>query len=283
MTTIRLDLRERLVRRYRQARRLAYRAVNPVDALVRRINGLERYPPIHLRRQVGCLGDIGGAGPEFVTYLKLLAGLKAGQSLWDVGCGCGFLELALEQARWKGRLVGTDIHRPSIEWAQRTITRRMPDVRFMHADIRNAAYWPEGKLSAGEWLAGFAERDFDLVVAKSLFTHMLPDELDLYLKAISTRLKPSGTALITCFVLNPTQEALRASNRITFTKPARDSVYAVRHLAAPTAAVAYDESYLTERVRENGFTVRDAMHFGYWTGRQDGLSFQDILVLHKTR
>lgn len=281
--TTRQNLRGRLLQSYRQARRLAYRAVNPFDALFRRINGLERYPPIHLRRQVGCLGDIGGAGPEFVIYLKLLAGLKAGHALWDVGCGCGFLELALEQAGWTGRLVGTDIHRPSIEWAQRTIGRRMPDARFMHADIGNAAYWPEGTLSAREWLSGFAERDFDLVVAKSLFTHMLPDELDLYLHAISARLKPSGTALITCFILNPVQAELRASNQITFTKPAGDSVYAVRHVAAPTAAVAYDESYLTERVRASGLNVREAIHFGYWTGRQDGLSFQDMLVLDRTR
>lgn len=269
------------MQRYRQARHLAYRAANPLDTLFRRINGLERYPPIHLRRQVGCLGDLSGAGPEFVVYLKLLTGLKAGQSVWDVGCGCGLLELALEQAGWKGRLVGTDIHRPSIEWAQRTIATRMPDVRFMHADIRNVAYWPSGKSSAREWLSGFDGRDFDRVVAKSLFTHMLPAELDLYFRAIATRLKPAGTALITCFVLNPDQERLRASNQITFTKPATDSVYAVRQLAAPTAAVAYDESYLIDRVRAHRLAIRDAIHYGYWTGRQDALSFQDILVLEK--
>ena len=281
--TTRQDLRARLVQQYRHVRRLAYQAVNPFDALFRRINGLDRYPPIHLRRQVGCLGDIGGAGPEFVSYLKLLAGLTAGQSVWDVGCGCGFLELALEQAGWTGRLVGTDIHRPSIEWAQRTITRRQPDFRFVHADIRNDAYWPAGRLSATEWLSSFAERDFDIVVAKSLFTHMLPDELDIYLHAISMRLTATGKALITGFVLNPAQEALHASHQIRFIRPAPGSVYAVRHLDAPTAAVAYDEPYLTERLRQHGLGVRDGTRFGYWSGRQDGLSFQDILVLHKTR
>jgi SAM-dependent methyltransferase len=256
--------------------------VSPFDALFRRINGLEKYPPIHLRRQVGCLGDIGGSGAEFVVYLKLLAGLRAGQAVWDVGCGTGFLELALEQAGWTGRLVGTDIHRPCIEWAQRNITTRVPAFRFIHSDIHNEAYWPQGRLSALEWLSGFAERDFDLVVAKSLITHMLPDELDLYLNAISTRLKPSGKALITCFILNPAQEELRASNQITFTRPAADARYAVRHLVAPAAAVAYDESYVTGRLRQNGLE-QTAIHFGYWTGRQDGLSYQDILVVQKAR
>jgi SAM-dependent methyltransferase len=255
--------------------------VNPFDAVFRWINGLQRYPPIHLRRQVGCLGDIGGGGSEFVSYLKLLAGLEAGHSVWDVGCGCGFLELALEEAAWTGRLVGTDIHRPSIEWAQRTIAKRRPDFRFVHSDIRHAAYWPAGALSAQQWLSGFDGRDFDVVVAKSLFTHMLPDELDLYLDAISTRLTARGAALITCFLLNPTQDALGASNQIRFTRPAAGSVYGVRYLAAPTAAVAYDEPYLTERLRQHGLTIRDGVHFGYWSGRKDGLSFQDILVLRK--
>jgi SAM-dependent methyltransferase len=279
---IRRDVQALLVQRYRQARSLAYRALNPFDALFRRINHLDRYPPIHLRRQVGCLGDLGGAGPEFVIYLKLLAGLKAGHYLWDVGCGCGFLELALESAGWKGRLVGTDIHKPSIEWAQRTITRRIPYFRFIHADIYNAAYWPQGRLSAGEWLPGFAERDFDIVVAKSLCTHMLPDELDIYLKAISTRLNPTGKALITFFILNSAQEKLKSSNQISFTKPERGSVYAVRHLAAPTAAVAYEESYLLERLEQSGLKVQGAIHFGYWTGRADAHSFQDMLVVAKS-
>jgi SAM-dependent methyltransferase len=276
------DARALLVHRYRQARSLAYRALNPFDALYRKINRLDRYPPIHLRRQVGCLGDLGGAGFEFVTYLKLLAGLKAGHHLWDVGCGCGLLELALEQAGWKGGLVGTDIHKPSIHWAQRNIARRLPYFRFMHADIYNSAYWPQGTLSVGEWLPHFAERDFDVVVAKSLCTHMLPDELDIYLKAISVRLSSTGNALMTFFVLNPAQERLKSSNQISFTKPEQNAVYAVRHLAAPTAAVAYEESYLVDRLAQSGLKLVDTVHYGYWTGRQDALSFQDMLVVAKS-
>jgi SAM-dependent methyltransferase len=278
----RQDVRALLVQRYRQVRNLGYWSLKPFDTLFRKINRLDRHPPIHLRRQVGCLGDLSGAGPEFVSYLKLLAGLKAGHHLWDVGCGCGFLELALEQAGWKGELVGTDIHKPSIEWAQRTITRRVPSFRFVHSDIYSPAYWPQGTLSLDAWLPGFAERDFDIVVAKSLCTHLLPDELDIYLKDISTRLTATGKALITFFILNPAQEELKSSNQISFTKPEPGASYAVRHLAAPTAAVAYEESYLIERLKQNGLTVQDSIYFGYWTGREDALSFQDMIVVARS-
>jgi SAM-dependent methyltransferase len=246
------------------------------------MNQLDRHPPIHLRRHAGCLGDLSGGAPEFVAYLKLLAGLTAGQRVWDVGCGCGFLELALEQSGWRGQLVATDIHRPSILWAQRSIGRRNPDFQFIHADIYNAAYWPQGRLSARDWLAGFGERDFDVVVAKSLCTHMLPDELDLYFAGISSRLNPTGRALLTFFILNPAQEALTASNQISFTKFEPGSAYAVRRLAAPTAAVAYEESDLLGRLARHRLRVCDPIRFGYWTGRRDGHSFQDMLVLERS-
>ena len=115
-----------LARVYRRMRYAAYCGFWPFDALFRKANRMSQYPPIHLRRHVGLLGSLQGAGLEFVAYLKLLVHLKAGDRLWDVGCGCGLLELALETVGWRGELIGTDIHRPSIRWAARSIGRRVP-------------------------------------------------------------------------------------------------------------------------------------------------------------
>jgi hypothetical protein len=130
-----------------------------------------------------------------------------------------------------------------------------------------------------EWLAGFSERDFDLVVAKSLLTHLLPDEFDLYLEAIAARLRPSGRALITCFILNDAQRALETRNRITFTRVGGAVPYGVRYVNAPTAATGYDEAYLLDRLARTGLVLRDEIRFGYWTGRPDGCSFQDMLLV----
>ncbi len=64
-------------------------------------------------------------------------------------------------------------------------------------DIYNGAYYPKGKLNAQEWFDSFVEKEFDVVVAKSLFTHLLPDELDIYLRSIANRLRAGGKALLT--------------------------------------------------------------------------------------
>lgn len=115
--------------------------------------------------------------------LKILAGLRGDSRLWDIGCGCGMLELALEDAGWKGPLIGTDIHKPCIRWAQNHISNRIPSFEFIHADVLNDAYWPRGRLTVQEWRDSFDQGDFDVVIAKSLFTHMLPEETDVYISA----------------------------------------------------------------------------------------------------
>jgi SAM-dependent methyltransferase len=151
-------------------------------------------------------------------------------------------------------------------------------------DIYNAAYWPKGTLSAQEWLDGFDETGFDVVVGKSLFTHVLPDELGVYLRGIADRLRTGGRALLTFFILSEEQERFAAlgKNRLSFHSYSEDGCCAVRYPLAPTAAVAYEERYVMESLQNAGFKVGDSsLRYGVWTGRPDGLSFQDVVVVEK--
>ncbi len=278
------NARERHLNRVlRTIRYGAYRMLQPIDAGFRWLNRLPHYPPVALRRHVSELGFVDGPGYEFVAYLKLLVRLQPSDAIWDVGCGCGLLELALETQGWTGRVTGTDIHGPSIAWASRTITKRVPRIRFVHADIHSAAYWPSGKLSPQQWLATFDENGFDVVVAKSFFTHLLPEEAALYLEAISRRLKPGGRALLTFFLLDaggakPTGPA--EERAMQFTRPNPGARFGLRRLHAPTAGVAMDEDLLRELCAHVGLGVTEVRR-GTWGGRADGLSFQDLVVLRR--
>jgi 2-polyprenyl-3-methyl-5-hydroxy-6-metoxy-1,4-benzoquinol methylase len=275
----------RLVNLARRVRYAGYRLLSPLDYLFRRMNQLQRYPPLHLRRQVGGMSaGFNGPGYEFVAYLRLLAGLREGDSLWDVGCGCAMLSVALDDLGWRGRLIGSDVHRPSIEWARKHVESRIAGHRFVHMDIRNAAYWPKGRWSAQEWLRTFEERAFDVVIAKSLFTHVLPDELGVYLRGIRGRLRAGGRALLTFFILSEEQKrlAVQGKNRLSFRPYTEDGSCGVRTLLAPTAAVAYEREFLMECLRQAGFKPEGLrFHPGVWTGRADGLSFQDIVLVQE--
>lgn len=267
----------------RRLRSAAYRAAAPIDFLFRAMNGLHDYPPLHLRRHVGAIGSgFNGPAYEFVAYLRLLASLRDGDRVWDLGCGCGLLEIALEDLGWRGRLVGSDVHAPCVAWARRRLEPRFADHRFVHMDVFNAAYWPRGRASAREWLSRFDERDFDVVVAKSFFTHVLPDEIGPYLEGIAARLRPGGKALVTFFVFDLGGEPATGASRIEFEPYAEGGRCAVRSRAAPTAAVAYDRTYLLDRLRGAGFATEAlSLHRGSWSGRAGGLSFQDVVVVEK--
>jgi SAM-dependent methyltransferase len=217
-----------------------------------------------------------------VAYLKLLTGLKNEVKVWDVSCGYGNVEIALENRSWRGHLIGTDIFKPCITWAQNNITRRNPGFTFYHADIYNVDYWPKGKQTSEEWLAAFDERDFDLVMAKSLFTHMLPQEFELYLKNISSRLKSGGKAVFTFFLLNDQQRQLHKGNKCSmdFLSMDGDQRFRVQKLSAPTAAVGYEESYLRERFLANAIHI-ETIHYGAWSGVENPLSGQDVVILKK--
>ena len=192
-----------------------------------------------------------------------------------MGCGCGLLELELEKVLTRGECCGFDIHRPSIEWASKSIGERSPHFRFIHADIYNEAYWPAGRLDARMFLAQFQAPPFEIIVAKSLFTHMLPDDLPLYFDAVAANLTAGGKAMLTFFLLNEDQARQEASgrNQIAFLPPAGESRHRIRYQNAPTAAVAYQEKPIVARLASAGLQVAET-RYGSWRGREDGCHFK---------
>jgi SAM-dependent methyltransferase len=266
-----------------RGRQWAYILLEPLDSLWRLINHMQKYPPIRLRRHAGRLGTMDGPGCEFAVLLKLLVGLKPGQKIWDLGCGCGLLEVALEECGWQGEVIGTDIHLPSIKWARRNLSARRPSWRFLHADIYHKAYWPKGRMNVHLWLNTFAEKEFNLIIAKSFFTHVLPDEFDAYLSAVSQRLASRGIALLTFFILDgpPDSRVTIRPPAIRFTPAGGEQDYAVKHPASPSSAVAYGQAYLLKKLKEHRLTLCGDIQWGWWRGISDGLSFQDIVIVQR--
>ena len=125
------------------------------------------------------------------------------------------------------------------------ISSKYETFQFIHSDIYNFAYWPAGKYDAESWLLNFNKNNFDIIIVRSLFTHMLPDELDMYIKHISKSLNNAGKVVATFFLLNDTQKKMK-NNSIHFIKQNKTSVHSIMNKLAPTAAVAYEQDYILE-------------------------------------
>ena len=254
-------------------------ALGPVDYAVRALNCNADLPPLHLRRYVGPLGSFESSGAEFMGYLRSLAGLRPDERVLDIGCGCGQMALHLKNYLDEtGSYVGVDIHRPSVKWCQQKIARRHKNFQFAHIDVRNLAYNPNAAQRAEAYVFPFTDRSFDLILLKSVFTHMRPPEVSNYLSEVARLLKSGGRCLATFFLLNEEQANLasRGANDLAFNFGEGEWRYVHQH--SPESAVAYDESFVMQLLEEYGLVV-EKRFYGRWSGREDGLSYQDILLL----
>lgn len=272
-----------LIRAFRFGRNLAYNLLTPFDFLSRVVNGKRDFPPLHLRRYVGAARTFESSGAEFMAYLRLLADLQPGERVLDIGCGCGLMALFLrDYLQPNGQYLGVDVYKPAVRWCERHLSVRSPNFRFIHADIRNQAYNASGSVSATDYTLPLGDKSFDVVLLKSVFTHLQPAETTNYLKEIERVLAPGGRCLATFFLLNPTQEELDLQGRSSLRLNFGPGAWRYVHRDCPESAIAYEESYLLGELARHGLRLRRPISHGYWSGREDGLSYQDILIIEKS-
>ena len=204
-------------------------------------------------------------------------------SLLDVGCGNGQIARALTRfLSLDGRYEGVDINRATIGWLQQRYSA-LPNFRFTHANISSRLYNSSGKLTAAEYRFPFADESFDVVLLKSLFTHMFPADIRAYMREIGRMLKKGGRSVITYFLLN--DESRRSIERglaahVLTVDYRGDPLCRIAKPAMPEFVVAHDERRLREFYSEDGCSVVD-MAFGNWCGRASFLGHQDLIIAVK--
>ncbi len=140
---------------------------------------------------------------EYLAYLPLLCGVERDSVILEIGCSHGRTSRGLLQClRSPGKYFGFDIDRVQIEDATRRITSIAPNFRYSYVDIYNRHYNPGGETLASEFVFPHDDATFDCVYAASVFTHLLPVELDNYFRQTARVLKPGGKALFSFFVLD---------------------------------------------------------------------------------
>jgi len=162
-------------------------SIDVVDRLLKRTYDGRVLPPALLRFKVRgspsgehfssigrqCADDIAAAlaaaGRPLATFRRIL----------DFGCGCGGALLWLRDLAPKAALHGTDIDANAIAWCR----RNLPYASF----ATNAARPP----------LAYADAQFDLVYAISVFTHLDAGFERAWLAELRRVLAPNGIALVT--------------------------------------------------------------------------------------
>jgi ubiquinone/menaquinone biosynthesis C-methylase UbiE len=220
-------------------------------------------------------------GENFCTHVLIpRAQLHPSAAVLDMGCGNGAVGRALTRYLTPpGHYEGLDIHGPAIVWLQEHY-RRYPNFRFTHANVWNKMYNPGGTVQAADYRFPFADASFDLVLLKSVFTHMLPPDLPTYLREVHRVLKPGGRSVITYFLLNSESRQLIEQGKDVHGlrhEYGGDPLCRIAHPDLPESVVAHDEQRIRDYYRALGDSVVE-VSFGNWCGRATVLGHQDVVI-----
>jgi SAM-dependent methyltransferase len=236
-------------------------------------------PPRKLIRGIGGYFEV---GHQFLGYFRDLAGLQPDEAVLDIGCGVGRMALPLTgYLSPRGRYDGFDIVRENVNWCRRHIASRFSNFHFRHVNLYNREYNPRGKEHSSTFVFPYSDSSFDFVFLTSVFTHMLPVEVCHYISEIQRVLKPGGRCFTTVYLLNEESNRLIDSGRSLISLQPAQEGFRVHSHVVPETCVALDEELIDRFANSVGLIPQQPKHYGRWCGRDDGLDFQDILLLKK--
>ena len=225
-------------------------------------------------------GSFRAIGLHNLHLLQSIAELRPEDHVLDLGCGIGRTATAMTPylASGSGSYDGIDIVSFAIRWCRRHIAARQANFHFHHANIYNYVYNPRGILPSDKYRFPFPDNSFDVVIATSLFTHLLPATVANYLRECSRTVQPNGRILSSWFLIDT---ATRDESEVKKLFPFRLAKHWQRSAHAPEMAVAYDVDFLLSLFHSAGLEV-ECIYHGGWSGRKSTIdSGQDIILAKK--
>jgi SAM-dependent methyltransferase len=201
----------------------------------------------------------------------------------DIGCGIGRIAIPLTNYLNKnGSYEGFDIVKKGVDWCKKNISENYPNFQFLHINLKNDLYNLNTEKEAKNFVFPYKNDDFDLIILTSVFTHMIPEDMENYLFEINRVMKIGGKCLVTFFVLNSESKKFMQANDI-FNFKHNFGKYSLLDKNVKEANIAYEENYLLDAIQKNNLKVEQKL-YGYWSSgyhRDDTFDFQDTFILTK--
>lgn len=167
------------------------------------------------------------------------------KTVFDFGCGCGRIARQLIQQTVRPRkYIGIDIHRGMITWCQENLAAYAKGFAFIHHDVGNIGLNP-GQHKPTTLPFPARDNSFKLVIAYSVFTHLLEEQAVYYLNEISRILHPHGILMSSWFLFD--------KRYFPMMQDFQNALY-INHVD-PINAVIFDFDWLRETARDKGLKI----------------------------
>jgi len=217
-------------------------------------------------------------------HLQELCGLQPEHDVLEIGCGAGRIAIPLTQyLSPAGSYEGFDVVPELVAWCTDAISAHHPNFRFRLADVFNGFYRDAGATRARDFAFPFPDERFDLVVANSVFTHMLPEDVERYVAESARVLREGGRFFATFYLVNDESVRLIESGAAELEFTIDRGSHRVEWEHDPEGAVALSDEDVLAVLREQGFDLHGPIHHGSWAGRPMSVDYQDVVVAFKRR
>lgn len=227
-------------------------------------------------------GDFKEIGKSFVGHFVKYGGLQKDDSVLEIGSGYGRMAVGLTSfLSSSGTYDGLEIMPEAVTWCSKEITSRYSNFRFHHADVKNEYSNSEGTLYAEKYKFPFKDECFNFVFLTSVFTHMKSDHIDSYLSEIDRVVKPNAKIFITYYLIDDfTTYRINEKKANLLFQHKFDNYYSTSK-DNPEETIAYDIDYIKKLYLKYNFNIEEPIHYGSWSGRDQFLTYQDVIIASK--
>ena len=254
----------------------------PVDLADRWLGRHDPGLPPKAHMFTGAPMDFAASGRRTLETICSITGANPSSHILEVGCGIGRLAIAMPDFLGaNGGYEGFDIVPEGIEWCKQHIVGPHDNIHFTLADVYNKEYNPKGSRQPSDYQFPYEDETFDVAVLISVFTHMLPTDVDRYVGEIARVLKKNGRICASYSIINPESLQLMTSGSGSVRFKYNLGSYWISSKKVPELGVAYDERYLRGIYSKHGLSDPPDIYYGRWCGRSTGLDIQDVVVATK--
>ena len=208
------------------------------------VTGTLPLPPLNFRQAVGPTDPANYGNP---TGAKLYPDLNDSvyESVFDFGCGCGRIARQLiQQQPPPQRYLGIDLHPEMVAWCQANLTPAAPNFTFVHHDVFHESFNPGSNERRSGSLPA-SDESATLLIAHSVFTHILQDDVEHYLHEFTRIMRPDGVARATFFLFD--------KRGFPMMEPHRNALYTDPFILAD--AVILDRDWLRRACERAGLAI----------------------------